>query len=60
MRAGLDFGERQHPCGLQDTCVLCTVHVSAGQFFFLFFEGLGREASPEGVAKGLCGGLKPT
>jgi len=29
----------------------------AGQLFFLFFEGLGRETSPEGVAKGLLGGM---
>ena len=57
MRAGLDLGERQHPCGLRDTRVLCTVHVSNGQLFFLFFEGLGRETSPEGVAKGLLGGM---
>ena len=29
----------------------------AGQFFFLFFEGLGRETSPEGVATPLLGGM---
>jgi len=31
--------------------------MSTGQLFFLFFEGLGRETSPEGVAKGLLGGM---